>query len=120
MCSSDLTSTSMVTAGETGVDVEVHRLRSGLVGEVVRCARRLGVEAHGAADHTAGADRQVDLPDTLCPDLAGDVLRGVDGHLDVDVEEAETEALNSRHSAPITCRGSKRSATGVWPVRHDG
>ena len=57
----------------------------------MRRAGRLGVEAQGAADHVAGADRQVDLPDTLCPDLAGDVLCGVDGHLDVDVEEAETD-----------------------------
>ncbi len=78
--------------GETGVDVEVHRLRPGLVGEdVVRCAGRLGVEAQGAADHIARADRQVDLPDTLCPYLAGDVLRGVDGHLGVDVEESEVD-----------------------------
>ena len=57
----------------------------------MRRAGRVGVEAQGAADYVAGADRQVDLPDTLCPEMAGDVLRGVDGHLDVDVEEAETD-----------------------------
>ncbi len=78
--------------GEPGVDREVDRLQCGLVGEeVVRPAGRLGVEAQGAADYVAGADWQVDLPDALCPDLAGDVLRGVDGHLDVDVEEAQTD-----------------------------
>ena len=77
---------------EPGVDREIDRLQCGLVGEeVVRRAGRVGVEAQGAADYVAGADRQVDQPDTLCPDLAGDVLRGVDGHLDVDVEEAETD-----------------------------
>ena len=38
-----------------------------------------------------GRTRQVDVPDALRPELAGDVLRGVDGHLDVDVEEAETD-----------------------------
>ncbi len=78
--------------GKPGVDREVDRLRCGLVGqEVRRCAGLVGLKAQRAADYIAGADRQVDLPDTLCPDLAGDVLRGVDGHLDVDVEEAETD-----------------------------
>src|SRR4051794_6150208 len=76
---------------EPGVDREVDRLRRGLVREeVVRRAGRLGVEAEGGADDIAGADGQVDrLDDALCREVAGDVLRGVDGHLDVDVEEAE-------------------------------
>jgi hypothetical protein len=54
-------------------------------------AGRLGVEAQDATDYIAGAGRKVDVPDTLCPDPAGDILRGVDGHLDVDVEEAEPD-----------------------------
>ncbi len=78
--------------GEPGVDREVDRLRCGLVGEEVRrCAGLVGLKAQGAADHIAGADRQVDQPDACCPDPAGNVLRGVDGHLDVDIEEAETD-----------------------------
>ena len=78
--------------GEPGIDREIDCLQCGFIGEEeVRRAGRLGVEAQGGADCVARADRQVDLPDTLCLELAGDVLRGVDGHLDVDIDEAETD-----------------------------
>ncbi len=66
-------------------------MRCGLVREeVVRSAGWPGVEAHCGADRVAGTDWQIDIPDALCPDLAGDILLRVDGHLDVNVEEAKT------------------------------
>ncbi|MDB5244087.1 MAG: hypothetical protein JWP57_4716 [Spirosoma sp.] len=78
--------------GISAVEYKVDRLRCGFVGqEVRRRAGWVGLKAQRAADYITGSDRQVDIPNALCPELAGDVLRGVNRHLNVDVKKAQTD-----------------------------